>query len=76
LVEHLICLAVTALLMFIAYKKARRDAKAPLPELFCPVEDVVEADDSVSCPLTDVEEEEEQDSVSVDEPEEAVEKEE
>jgi hypothetical protein len=62
--------------MFIAYKKARRDAKAPLPELFCPVEDVVEADDSVSCPLTDVEEDEEQASVSADVAEDTTEKDE
>ena len=76
LVEHLICLAVTVLFMFIAYKKARRDAKAPLPELFCPVEDVDEADDSVSCPLTDEEEDEEQASVSADVAEDTTEKDE
>ena len=46
-------------------KKARRDAKAPLPELLCPIEDVNEAE-PVSCPITDVEEDEEQASVSVD----------
>ena len=65
LVEHLICLAVALVFMYLAYRKARRDAKAPLPELLCPIEAVNEAE-PVSCPITDVEEDEEQASVSVD----------
>ena len=40
LVEHFICLIVSLFFVYIAYRKARKDANAPLPELVCPIPDV------------------------------------